>query len=330
MKTFFKWAGILFGVLAGLIAIGSVTIYFKSQARLTRVYELPEETVPISMDAESIECGRHIFQFRGCEACHSGGGYIDVSASDQSLDSHLSIPSHAERVPHMEGNIYLDDPAVGHVVASNLTSGRGGVGSEYTDQDWVRAIRHGVRSDKTPLLFMPSTEFYFLSDEDLGAVISYIKSAPPVDHELPASMLSWTGRVAMTLVPTITFIPAELIPRDAPRPVPPESGITPEYGEYLTHSCKVCHGLTMSGGRIPGFPSSWPPAPNLTFGTGSALPTWTEEGFINTLRTGVTPEGIELRAEYMPWGSYQFMNDDELKAVWVYLQSLPELEYGNR
>ena len=328
MKPFWKWVGIVLGVLVGVIVVGSVLIYLRSQARLRRVYDLPEETVSISMDAQSIERGRHIFQFRGCEACHSEGGYIDVPASDQALDSHLSLPS--RKVPHMEGNIYLDDPAIGRVVASNLTSGRGGVGSGYTDQDWLHAIRHGVRPDGTPLLFMPSTEFYYLSDEDIGAVIAYIKSAPPVDHELPPSALSWTGQAVMTLVPSITFIPAELIPHEAPRPVAPQAGVTPEYGEYLTHSCKVCHGQTMSGGRIPGFPSSWPPAPNLTFGDGSALPTWNEEGFITTIRTGITPEGIKLRAEYMPWGSYKFMSDNEMKAVWVYLRSLPKIEYGNR
>jgi len=230
----------------------------------------------------------------------------------------------------MEGNIYLDDLAVGRVIASNLTSGTGGVGSLYADQDWARAIRHGVRPDKTPLLFMPSTEFYFLSDEDLGAVIAFIKSARPVDNDLPPSSVSWTGRIVMTLIPAITFIPAELIAHEAPRPVAPEVGITPEYGEYLTYSCKVCHGPTMSGGPIPGFPSSWPPAPNLTFGGGSALLSWSEDGFINTIRTGLTPEGREIRAEYMPWGSYKFMNEDELKAVWIYLQSLPKKEFGNR
>lgn len=230
----------------------------------------------------------------------------------------------------MEGNIYLDDPAIGRVTASNLTAGLGGVGGGYTDEGWVRAIRHGVRADGTPLLFMPSTEFYFLSDEDLGAVIAYVKSAPAIDNELPPSKLSFTGRVVMTLVPTITFIPAELIPHAAPRPVAPEVGTTAEYGEYLTHSCKVCHGPSMSGGAIPGFPSSWPAAPNLTFGSGSALPSWTEDGFMNTIRTGSTPDGRTLRREYMPWGSYKFMNDEELKAVWVYLRSLPKLDLGNR
>lgn len=121
----------------------------------------------------------------------------------------------------MEGNIYLDDPSVGKVVASNLTSGKGGVGGKYTDRAWVRAIRHGIQADGTALLFMPATEFCFLSDEDLGAVIAYMKSAPAVDNELPPSSVSWTGRVVMTLVPAITFIPAELIPHEAPRPTEP-------------------------------------------------------------------------------------------------------------
>ena len=320
MKTFLKWAGIVLGALVGFVVVALVVIYVKSQARLTHTYDLPGETVAIPTDAAALERGQHIFRFRGCEACHSGGGSLDVS--------HFDLPS--QKLPSMEGNIYLDDPAVGKVIASNLTSGEGGVGNEYADQDWVHAIRHGIRPDKTPLLFMPATEFYFLSDEDLGAVIAYIRSAAPVDHELPVSSLSLTGRVVMTLVPAVTFIPAELIAHEAPRPVAPKVGITPAYGEYLTYSCKVCHGPTMSGGAIPGFPSSWPPAPNLTFGEGSALPSWTEDGFMNTIRTGTTPEGREVRGEYMPWGSYKFMDDEELKAVWVYLQSLPKLELGNR
>lgn len=321
MNALSRRVGLVFGALVGTIAIAFVVIYFKSQARLTRIYELPQETVPVPTDPDSLARGQHIFQFRGCEACHSGGGSLNV-------DSHLNLPS--QDLPNMEGNVYLDDPAIGRVIASNLTSGEGGVGRLYTDQDWVRAIRHGVRPEETPLLFMPSTEFYFLSDEDLGAVIAFIKSARSVDNDLPASSVSWTGRAVMTFIPAITFIPAELIPHEGPRPIPPEVGITPEYGEYLTYSCKVCHGLMMSGGPIPGFPSSWPPAPNLTFGGGSALPSWTEEGFMNTIRTGITPEGREVRGEYMPWGSYKFMNDEELKAVWLYLQSLPELELGNR
>ncbi len=303
MKKFLKWVGIVFGVLVGLIVIALVGIYFNSQSRLTRVYEIPEEQVSIPTDAASIENGKHIFQFRGCEACHG---------------------------ENLQGMVYLDDPAVGKVISSNLTTGKGGVGSEMSDEDWVRAIRHGVRPDGTGYLFMPSTEFYYLSDEDLGDVIAYMKSVEPADNELPASEISFVGRIVMTLVKEITFVPAELIPHNAARLAAPEVGTTPEYGAYLAQSCHVCHGLTMSGGVIPGLPADWPPAPNITFGGGSALPTWTEDDFINTMRTGKTPMGKELRAQYMPWNSYKFMSDDELKAVWAYLQSLPKLEYGNR
>ena len=303
MKKLLKWVGIVLGGIFGVIVIGLVFVYFQSQSRLTRVYEISEESIAIPTDAESIANGKHIFQFRGCESCHGES---------------------------LEGKVYLDDPAVGKVISSNLTTGKGGVGSAMSDADWVRAIRHGIRPNGTGLLFMPSTEFYYLSDEDLGDVISYIKSMPAVDNELPPSSLSMAGRVVMTLIKDITFIPAELIPHDAPRPTAPEVGITPEYGAYLTQSCHVCHGLTMSGGVIPGLPSSWPPAPNLTFGSGSVLPTWTEEDFITALRTGKTPTGTELRSKYMPWTSYRYMSDDELRSVWVYLRSLPKLDYGNR
>jgi hypothetical protein len=85
----------------------------------------------------------------------------------------------------------------------------------------------------------------------------------------------------------------------------------------------------MSGGKIPAFPASWPPALNLTWGEGSALPYWSEEDFINTMRTGKAPGGVQLRSQYMPWTSYRHMSDDELRAVWVYLKSLPPKAYGN-
>ncbi len=324
MKRLLKWVG---GVFFLLLLLGLAGIYVSSEKRLNRVYEIPDQAVFIPTDVQSIELGEHIFRFRGCEACHSAGGSSYVSTGEEfGMQKHLNLPS--QDIPLMEGNVYMDDPVVGKVVASNLTTGKGGVGGEYTDEGWVKAIRHGVRMDGTPLLFMPSTEFHYLSDRDLGAVIAYIQTAPPMNNVLPPSSVSPIGRLVM-MVPGITFIPAELIPHDAPRPDAPPVGITAEYGEYLTQSCKVCHGLTMSGGAIPGFPASWPPALNLTWGEGSALPSWTEDDFINTMRTGETPGDIQLRKDYMPWTSYRHMSDDELRAVWVYLQSLPPKAYGN-
>ncbi len=86
MKKFLKWVGIVLGALVGLIVIGLVVIYFNSQSRLNHVFEIPEEQVTIPTDAASIENGKHIFQFRGCEACHG---------------------------EDLQGTVYLDDPLSG-------------------------------------------------------------------------------------------------------------------------------------------------------------------------------------------------------------------------
>jgi hypothetical protein len=73
-------------------------------------------------------------------------------------------------------------------------------------------------------------------------------------------------------------------------------------------------------GNQPPAPDS-PPAPNLT--PDGRLGNWTEEAFITTIRTGVTPDGRQLNSEFMPWPSIGKLDDDELRAVWLYLESLP-------
>lgn len=302
MKSFFKWAGIVLGGLVGVFIVANIALYALGEARLKKVYAIPEESVNLPGDEISLAEGKRIFQYRGCEACHG---------------------------EQLQGLVYLDNPAIGQVITPNLTSGPGGIGAQRTDADLVRSIRHGIRPDGTPLLFMPSTEFYYLSDSDLGRVIAYIRSASPVDNQMPPSRLSATGRIVMNVTREITFLPAELIPHDTPRPVAPEPGITPEYGEYLSLSCKVCHGQTLSGGEIPGFPPEWPSAPNLTPAKSSRLPAWGEGGFIEIIRTG-QKHGRTINPDYMPWKSYRHMTDDELRAVYAYLQSLPPKDFGNR
>jgi mono/diheme cytochrome c family protein len=302
MKTPMKWAGLVFGILGGIILLVNLMLFKLGESRLKHIYTIQKETISIPFDEKSLAEGKRIFQYRGCEACHG---------------------------EQLQGQVYLDNPAIGQVITPNLTTGQGGIGAQRTDEDLLRSIRHGVRPDGTPLLFMPSTEFYYLSDKDAGRVIAYIRSTPPVDNEMPASNLSVTGRIVMNVAKEITFLPAELVPHEAPRPISPEPGITAEYGEYLTYSCKVCHGMTLSGGEIPGFPPEWPSAPNLTSGKGSRLPTWGEDGFIEIIRTG-QKHGRNINPDYMPWKSYSHMTDDELRAVYAYLQSLPPKEFGNR
>jgi mono/diheme cytochrome c family protein len=304
MKATLKWVGIAVGALFGLLILVMLGLYGMGQARLNKKYDVHVQMVAIPNDAESLAEGKRIFQYRGCEACHG---------------------------EDLQGLVYMDNPALGQVITPNLTSGKGGIGNERTDEDLIRAIKHGIRPDGTPLLFMPSTEFYFLSDADLSKVLAYIRTHrdQPVDNEMPPSKLSFTGFIAMNIVKTITFLPAEIIPHDETPPPAPKPGITAEYGEYLSLSCKVCHGLTLSGGAIPGFPAEWSAPPNLTPGLGSRLPTWGEEGFIEIIQTG-EKHGRRINPNYMPWKSYRHMTDDELRAVYTYLMSLPLRDFGNR
>jgi mono/diheme cytochrome c family protein len=301
LKTVIKWVLIPVGAIISLLILGLLALYGFGQLRLNRVYQVPLETISLPADAVSLAEGKRIFQYRGCEACHG---------------------------EDLQGLVYMDNPALGQVITPNLTTGQGGIGSQRTDPDLVRAIRHGLRPDGTPLLFMPSTEFYYMNNDDLRMVLAYIRSMPPVDNQTPPSSLSFTGFVAMNLVKNITFLPAEMISHDEPAPPVPEPGITKEYGAYLSLSCMVCHGLTFSGGEIPAFPPEWPSTPNLTSGKGSRLPAWKESGFIEIIKTG-EKHGRSINPDYMPWKSYRHMTDDELRAVYTFLMSLPPKDFGN-
>ena len=169
---------------------------------------------------------------------------------------------------------------------------------------------------------MPARIFFYLSDEDLGALIAYLKTLPPVDNEMPPLTLGPLGRVTLGLGEAPFTMPDVIrIAHDHPRPVAPQPGITKEYGQYLTYVCTQCHGENFNGQHLEreGL------VPNLT--PGGEVAFWSEEQFIATLRTGVTPGGHQLN-DFMPWKYFGQMTDDELRAVWLYLQSLPALEQG--
>lgn len=129
------------------------------------------------------------------------------------------------------------------------------------------------------------------------------------------------------LMNTVGMFPpnaVDQINHTGPRPVVPEPGVTVAYGEYLARNCTECHGANLNGAPF-GPPGEEVPSPNLT--PGGELASWSEEDFIKTLRTGVTPGDRQLNTD-MPWPYFGRMTDDELKAVWTYLRSLPALKQG--
>jgi mono/diheme cytochrome c family protein len=295
MKKIFKWIGIVLGALVGLILVVGGVLYLMGNARLNKTYDFPPANIVIPADAASIEYGRHRVESL-CAGCHGE----DLSGIEN----------------------WFDGGPLGTMDSANLTSGEGGIGDEYTAEDYVRAIRHGIDRDGKPIFMAAVVSTAYLSDEDLGSIISYLQTIPSVDRV--------TTGVNFTPLATVMFaagvlgnMPVEDVSHEV-NVSAVERGVSVEYGEYLINinDCRICHGQDLAGGPFPN-PTIKKISPNLT--PGGELGFWTEAQFVTTIRTGVTPSGYEMDPELMSWTSYRLFYDDELKAIWVYLQSLPKL-----
>ena len=293
-----KWVGIVLGGLVGLLALAGVVLILIGTSKLNRKYDVPVNAIAVPADAQAVERGKHLATIFMCTRCHTDT---------------------------MAGEVYFDIPGMLSIPTPNLTRGAGGVGAVYTGEDWVRAIRHGVGRDGRALFLMPSKAYRSMSDEDLGAILAYIKSLPPADNPLPGRQFSPVGRLMMGtgMIPPFA---ADQIDHASPPPPAPAPGVTAAYGEYLTRVCTECHGADLNGAPF-GPPGEEVLTPNLT--PGGELAGWTEAGFQQAMRAGMTPGGRTL-SDDMPWKTFGQMTDDELKAVWMYLQSLPAREQGGQ
>jgi mono/diheme cytochrome c family protein len=295
MKKTFRWIGIILGSLVGLILLAGVVLFAMGNSRLTKTYDFPASGIVAPTDATSIEAGKHRVQAL-CTDCHGEdlGGVVGWTSV---------------------GPLATIDSA-------NLTSGEGGIAEEFvTDEDYVNAIRHGIDPKGKPIYMPAVAAFQYVSDEELGAMIAYLKTIPPVDRKTNGSQFTTLGRI---IVGAGMFgnLPVE----DASHQnqvAEPEVGISVKYGGYLvaTGDCRACHGQELAGGSYPD-PSVTTPIPNLT--PGGELGAWAEAQFIQTMRTGITPGGHAINAELMPYKQIGSLTDVELQAIWMYLQALPK------
>lgn len=305
MKTVLKWLGIAATALVCVLMLGAALIYRSSNRHANRRYaNVGSSWLAIPHDPATIARGEHLSTaIAKCVECHGD---------------------------NLGGTMFIDDPALGRIPAPNLTRGRGGLGSLYTDEELARVIQHGVKRDGRAAIIMPAESFVYLTDDDLAAVIAYLRSVPPVDSTWPAPRLGTLGRILIG-TGVMPAYPAEHIDherRDVGPPVEPDT--TPEYGRYLAlvGGCPVCHNPAMSGGKnAAGDPAS-PPAANLTRGGSGALP---ESLFVRALREGKQMgSDMTLDNRFMPWRNTGHMTDPEIHAVWLYFQSLPPKETGQR
>jgi cytochrome c553 len=270
MKRFFRCCTIVLGAGIGLLLLAGFVLYLIGTQKLTKSYpNIPVETVNIPTDSEAVVRGKHIAIIWACTKCHG---------------------------EDLSGKLIDDNVFSGTISAPNLTSGKGGIASAYTDMDWIRAIWHGVKPDGQVEILM--NNYSTLSDQDLGDLLAFLKQLQPVDSSLPPLHLGVMLPVGSAL--GVWTPAAEKIDHNAPHPAKPAPGATIEYGQYLSAVCTECH-----------------QAKNI----GVALKDWSQEDFIRAFHNGVLPNGNQLNRA-MPVKNFGEMNEQEFTALWLYFHSL--------
>jgi cytochrome c553 len=281
-------AGLLVALAGGAIVAGDEL----AQGRVNRRLDLPAYPVAMKDDAASLERGRYLYQSRGCVHCHGAAGTGQVFVDDGK-------------------GLKLGGPAIG--------TGPGSVTAKYQPADWDRAIRHGVKADGRPALIMPSEDYNRLTDDDLAALVAYVRSLPP-----------GPGRPAVLDLPLMVRVmygfgaipdAASRIDHSLPPSQPVAEGVTAEHGRYVAQMCIGCHGEKFAGGKIPGSPPDWPAAADLRPGAPGMKPYADDKVFLAMFRTGQRPDGSKPKV--MPFDSLKAMTDVDVRALHLYLKSLP-------
>jgi hypothetical protein len=219
----------------------------------------------------------------------------------------------------------------GTVVAPNITPDKEtGIGN-WTDGEIIRAIREGVSRDGSALFpMMPYANFRHMSDEDVYALVAYLRTLPPAKNVLPRSQINF---------PVSMFIKS--VPKPAGQ-VPPVDGSNQlKYGEYLTKlgGCGGCHtpmekgeplpGKWLAGGEIFRTPMGTVVSANITPDKDTGIGKWSEQDFLNKFyqyrkyvekgSPKIGPESFTL----MPWLPFCQLPEEDLKAIFAFLKTQP-------
>lgn len=304
MKPIVKRILLGVGGLVGLAVLGAAAfVAFQVHgfnASLDKVYDVPLPTMVRTSDAAALERGHHL---------------AETIAPCAVSDCHGS---------DLGGGKTIAVGPLGKFTGPNVSAG--GLGAAYSDGELVRLIRHGLKKDGRTLRFMPAHEFNWLSDADVAATISWVRTVPPVQKAngpfelgMLAKVLDRMDMIPIDIARRINHQNVELAPPPSP---------TPAYGAFIGRACTGCHGTTLSGGPIPGAPPEMPIPLNLTpHATG--LSGWTFEDFKKTLETGINKKGKKLDP-MMPTAALAKLDDVEMHALFAYLASLPPRPFGGR
>ncbi|MGH7731483.1 MAG: c-type cytochrome [Candidatus Eiseniibacteriota bacterium] len=295
-----------------VVAVAGLATFVAARQNLT--FDAPYPRIAASGDSAVVARGRYLVRdVVNCAQCH--GDTTQMVAMMAGEDIPLSGGFHWAIPP---GTFYArnitpdDETGLGHIPDSAV----------------ARALRHGVGHDGRALL--PFMEVQGLADDDLAAVISYLRSQPPVHNPIPAHRYTLLGRAVKA---TVLANPVGL--KEAPLAASPR-GATVENGRYLAESvalCWACHtqrsnatgelvGPRYGGATGVEEPSDrghvWSP-PNITADpTTGRLGAMTEDQFLARFRAGRLLPGSP-----MPWQGFQRTAEDDLRAIYRYLKTVP-------
>jgi len=302
IRRILKWTVF---ILLFLVAGVAVTAAFRQHL----TYDMPYPQVAASTDSAVIARGRHLVLGPAhCADCHS---------PVRNVDSMLALGQD----PPLSGGFLFDLP-FGKFYTKNLTSDSAtGIGA-MTDGEIARVLRHSVKKNGEAVLpFMP---FQNMSDEDLVAIISYLRAQKPISNPVPDHEFNVMGKLIMAFL----IKPAQPTERIA---VAVTQDTTAAYGRHMVMAvanCNECHTKRDAIGNFVGkpfaggteFQDEGKPTlvtPNLTPHPSGRIFDWSQEAFIQRFRTGRV-----ISHSHMPWESYARMTDDELKAIYNYLRTV--------
>ena len=296
------------GVLVLVIVAGATLV----QLRWKRTFDVPLPNVRASSDSGVIARGRYlVYGPAHCAYCHN------TAETGPALDR--------GEQPPLAGGMVFKLP-VGTFRTPNLTPDSATGLGRVSDGQIARMVRFGVRRDGRAAL--PFMSFHDLSDADLVAVVSFLRSQPAVSHAVPPHDFNLIGKAVMA------FAIAPIGPTVEPLRESPV-GVTVERGAYLVGAvaeCADCHtersmvSGAFTGARLAGGVPMESDSPNVELVPPNLTPelktgriaAWTEDQFVARFRQGRIIPGSP-----MPWNAFARMSDDDLRAIYRYLRTVP-------
>jgi cytochrome c553 len=279
MKRVLRWVGYVLAAIVILLLVFVAWVWFASARVLGRTHEAATEQLA-APTAALLADGERQARILGCVSCHGEG---------------------------LRGRMMFDAGPFAKVWAPNLNELAGRV----SDQQLAQGIRQGIGHDGRALFVMPSPMYSRLSDQEVAALIAWIRRLPRAGER--TSGIEWgpIGRFALA-TGGVEFAPARIEEFRIRQPF--DTGAQHAAGRRLAANvCSECHGADLTGGQ----PTPDTNAPDL-----SIVGAYDQAQFVRLMRTGRPPNGRDLGLmSEIARNDTSHLTDAELAQLYAYLRA---------